>query len=234
MKYKAVIFDLGDTLLTSFPSQRQIYASRLAYLGYKIDSETAVLVENAITNAANKQIAKETKGAPRMPDDVFERMLDLAALSCVDMRDCTEQLLKTLHALPLPRQELTVVQGAKSVLQVLIRAGYRLGVVSNHKKWMIDYLKKEELAGYFETIVISEIVGIEKPDVRIMQIAMVNLGLNAVDCVYVGDHPFDVLCAKSAGMDCVWLSSADAVLPADIPYNEDYRISRLEDLLAWI
>ena len=234
MKYKAVIFDLGDTLLTSFPSQRRIYASRLEYLGYKIDSETAVLVENAITNAANGQIAKETKGAPRMPDDVFECMLDIAALSCVDTRDRTEQLLKTLHALPLPRQELTVVQGAKSVLQALIRIGYRLGVVSNHKKWMMDYLKKEELAGYFETIVISEIVGIEKPDVRIMQIAMANLGLDAVDCVYVGDHPFDVLCAKSAGMDCVWLSSADAVLPADIPYSEDYRISRLEDLLAWL
>ena len=86
MKYKAVIFDLGDTLLFSSPSQGQIYADRFRYLGHSIGDENFILVQNAITNAANEQIAKEKRGAPRMPDDEFERMLDCAkeaGLDCV-------------------------------------------------------------------------------------------------------------------------------------------------------
>ena len=234
MKYRAVIFDLGDTLLFSSPSQGQIYADRLRYLGHNIDNETAVMIQNAVTNTANEQIAKETRGTPRMPDNEFERMLDCAALSCVESGKQIEQSLATLTLLPLPQQELKVVQGAERVLQSLISEGYRLGVVSNHKKWMMDYLEKAKLADYFETIIISEIVGVEKPDIRIMQIAINNLALNASACLYVGDHPFDVLCAKEAGLDCVWLSPPQAVLPEDIPYKEDHRIECLEGLLEWL
>ena len=150
------------------------------------------------------------------------------------MQKNIEQSLERLRQLPLPQQELMVVDGAERVLQSLISRGYRLGIVSNHKKWMIDYLKKVKLADYFETIIISEIVGVEKPDVRIMQIAIDSLSLGASDCLYVGDHPFDVLCAKKAGLDCAWLSPPETVLPKDIPYNEDYRVRRLDDLLGWL
>ena len=234
MKYKAVIFDLGDTLLFSSPSQGQIYADRLRYLGHSIGDENFILVQNAITNAANEQIAKEKRGAPRMPDDEFERMLDCAVLRSIGCQKNIEQSLERLRQLPLPQQELMIVDGAERVLQSLFSRGYRLGVVSNHKKWMIDYLKKVKLADYFETIIISEIVGVEKPDVRIMQIAIDSMSLSASDCLYVGDHPFDVLCAKEAGLDCVWLSPPEAVLSEDIPYKEDYRIQCLEGLLEWL
>ena len=234
MKYKAIIFDLGDTLLASSPSQGQIYSDRLKHLGYNIDNELATVILDAINNAANEQIVKEKNGTLRMPDDEFERMLDCAALRCVEREKDIAQSLEILRTLPLPQQELEIIQGSESVLQSLIGAGYRLGVVSNHKKWMADYLKKMNLVDYFETIVISEIVGIEKPDVRIMQMALNNLALNASDCLYVGDHPFDVLCAKEAGLDCVWLSPPDAVLPESIPYTENHRIQRLNELLLWL
>jgi len=234
MKYKAVIFDLGDTLLSSYPSQKQIYADRLRYLGHSIDDEMSDTILFAITNAANEQVAKEKKGAPRMPDDEFDRMLDFAALSCVERKNGIEPSLEALRLLPLPQQDLEVVCSAEKVLYSLTNKGYRLGVVSNHKKWMLDYLAEVNLVRYFETIVISEIVGVEKPDIKIMQIAINNLALKASDCLYVGDHPFDVLCAKEAGLDCAWLSSPNASLPKDISYNEDYRIQHLEDLLEWL
>lgn len=99
-----------------------------------------------------------------------------------------------------------VVPGTFEVLDELKECGYRLAVVSNHRSWMPGYLKSVGLADYFEQIIISDLVGCEKPDARIMEIALSKLGLLPKDCLYVGDHPFDVLCAKKAGLDCVWLA----------------------------
>lgn len=74
-------------------------------------------------------------------------------------------------------------------------------------------------------------VGVAKPDSRIMQIALKELSLEAKDCIYIGDQPMDVLCAKQIGMDCVWIAPEDYVLPESIPYREDYRIANILDLL---
>lgn len=38
-----------------------------------------------------------------------------------------------------------------------------------------------------------------------MEIAFKELGLPPEQCLYVGDHPIDVLCSKKAGMDCAWI-----------------------------
>ena len=232
MKYEAIIFDVGDTLLAHYPSQKQIYADRLKYLGFDVDEE---MIAKAISKSANEQIIKEQNGAPRMPDDDFERMLDKAVLSCVnaDKKDESEYLEK-LKNFPMPKPELKIIPGTMEVLQTLKDMGFRLGIVSNHREWLPDYLKEIGLSQFFETIVVSDIVGVEKPDTKIMRIALENLSLNASVCLYVGDHPFDVLCAKNAGIDCAWLTAPDTVLPDSVPYREDYRIEKLNDLINFI
>ena len=60
----------------------------------------------------------------------------------------------------------------------------------------MDYLDKINLASYFDAIVISENVGVSKPDIRIMQIVLNELELEAKDCLYVGDQPMDVYALK--------------------------------------
>ena len=234
MKYKAIIFDVGDTLLEHYPSQKQIYADRLRYLGFDIDEKSEEKIITAITKAANEQIMKEQNGAPRMPDEDFEIMLDKAALRCVNVEKEDSEYLEKLKHFPMPKQELRIIPGTIEVLQTLKEMNFRLGIVSNHRTWLPDYLKEIGLSQYFETIIVSDIAGIEKPDIRIMQIALNNLSLNASSCLYVGDHPFDVLCAKGAGIDCVWLTAPDSILPESVPYKEDYRIQKLHDLLNFV
>lgn len=231
MKYKAIIFDIGDTLLEYYPTQKQIYIERLKCLGFDIDEETEKNIANAIVKTANEQIIKEQNGAPRMPDDDFEIMLDKAALSCFDVENVVDKYVDVFRKIPSPEQKLSIIPNTKETLQVLKDRGFRLGIVSNHRKWMLDYLKEIGLSQFFETIIISDIVGVEKPDVRIMQIALDNLLLNANSCLYVGDHPFDVLCAKNAGIDCAWLTEYDNILPDSVPYKEDYRIQSINELL---
>ena len=81
--YKAIIFDVGDTLLEHYPSEKQIFIDRLKYLGFEVDDELTTSVGEAISKAAHEQIQKEQNSAPRMSDDDFTAMQDKAALSCI-------------------------------------------------------------------------------------------------------------------------------------------------------
>lgn len=107
-------------------------------------------------------------------------------------------------------------------------------MVSNYTSDLLEYLKEMQLADYFEAIVISETVGVEKPDPRIMEIALGEMGLSPEKCLYVGDHPFDVLCARRAGMDCAWLAPPQAKLPEGIGCEETMRVDSLTRLLVLV
>ncbi len=65
-----------------------------------------------------------------------------------------------------------------------------------------------------------------------MQMALNELGLKAEDCLYIGDQPNDVLCAKSAGLGCVWITAMNSSMPSYILYKEDFRITAFEELLT--
>lgn len=124
---------------------------------------------------------------------------------------------------------MSVIAGVFDVLDAL-KVKYRLAIVSNHYKWLGEYFKECKLYEYFESIIISEVVGIEKPDVRIMELVLNELDLLPKNCLYVGDHPLDVLCSKSAGMNCAWIAREDYKLPRSIPFKEDYKIDNITHL----
>lgn len=41
-------------------------------------------------------------------------------------------------------------------------------------------------------IIISETVGVSKPDIRIMEILLNELKLDVADCLYIGDQPMEI------------------------------------------
>ena len=56
MAYKAIIFDVGDTLLEHYPSENQIHIDRVKHLGFSVNNELEVKIADAITTAAHEQI----------------------------------------------------------------------------------------------------------------------------------------------------------------------------------
>jgi FMN phosphatase YigB (HAD superfamily) len=64
-------------------------------------------------------------------------------------------------------------------------------------------------------VVISEEVGIAKPDPRIFAPALRAVGVEAGDVLYVGDSvTSDMAAARNAGMDFCWLNPDGAPVPA--------------------
>ncbi|QHQ63160.1 HAD-IA family hydrolase [Anaerocolumna sedimenticola] len=231
MKYDAVIFDVSDTLIEYSPNYAQIYGDRLRGLGYQISDKKAKEISKEVNWAIGRQTHKEQCGSPSISEEELIKLLDETALLCItNNKDSIKSHMKTLNKVEIPKQEMKIITGVFDVLNIL-KCNYRLGIVSNHYTWLMEYLKESGLAAYFESIIISEVVGVAKPNIRIMQIILDELQLEANKCLYVGDQPLDVLCSKQIGMDCVWINPDNVNLPISIPFNEDYRIDELSELL---
>jgi putative hydrolase of the HAD superfamily len=92
------------------------------------------------------------------------------------------------------------------MLNELKQKGYLLGIITNGRSPFqaraIDGLK---IRDYFDTILISEVEEVRKPQAEIFQRAMNRLGVSASDSVFVGDHPeVDITGAKGAMMKTIW------------------------------
>ena len=100
-----------------------------------------------------------------------------------------------------------LVAGAIELLDAL-RDHCRLGVVTNNSTAeQIEKLRALNIASYFDTVVISEDVGVAKPDKKIFSIALERIGVRPQDAVFVGDNwKNDIVGAVNAGMSAVWLN----------------------------
>ncbi|MGW0854946.1 HAD-IA family hydrolase [Streptomyces sp. NPDC002690] len=101
------------------------------------------------------------------------------------------------------------------------QAGYRLALLSN--SFGLDPFNPYEHVGVwdlFDVHVISELVGIAKPDPAIYRLTLDRLGLPGTACVFVDDHPVNLPPAEALGIT--------TVLAAD----EDTAVAELESLLG--
>lgn len=96
------------------------------------------------------------------------------------------------------------IDGAIELLDFLKNNGYKIGLVSNasHSENRLRQLMREVgIEDYFETVVISSVMGIRKPDPRIFLKALDDLGVNPADALYIGDREeYDAVGAMNVGM----------------------------------
>jgi len=102
------------------------------------------------------------------------------------------------------------IDGAIALLNHLKEKKYKLGVVTNasHTESRIRQLMRHvEIEHFFATVVISSVVGIQKPDPEIFQIALNELSINASQALYIGDRlDYDAQGAENAGIQFVIIS----------------------------
>src|SRR5260221_4083523 len=83
---------------------------------------------------------------------------------------------------------------------------YKLGVVADSPPSGLESLRRDGLADLFSVIALSDIVGVEKPNLRLYQYALEKTGVPASRTVHVGNRlDNDVRPAQKLGMRTVWL-----------------------------
>lgn len=233
MKCRVIFFDAGDTLVAKRPSDTDVLIMLLKNMNIQVPELEAKEAWKSAKLWAGEQALREAEGAPLMPDNEFFRnMYDAAIGSLCQSKSIPNpsDVLSEFHALPIPTQHWELLDEAVvMVLEYLTKAHYTLGVVSNWSPDLSQLLEELDIKRYFSTLVVSSIEGVVKPNPRILEIACRNLETPPNDCVYVGDFPHDILCAKRAGMRCIWLAHEDADLPQNIP-PPDCRIASIHEL----
>lgn len=100
--------------------------------------------------------------------------------------------------------------GTAEALEQLRSMGYRLGVVSNADGRVEALLASVGLGRFFEVVVDSAVVGVEKPDPRIFQLACARAGVPTAEAIYVGDiYEVDIVGARAVGMRAFLIDPLD-------------------------
>ena len=98
-----------------------------------------------------------------------------------------------------------------AALQRALDAGVRLGIISNSEGKLESVLERVGIRDYFEHVIDSGVVGVEKPDRAIFDLALEHFGVDPADSVYAGDIPeVDVYGATAVGMHGALIDAVDA------------------------
>jgi FMN phosphatase YigB (HAD superfamily) len=228
VRFHAVFFDVGETLVHVDPSFADLFVTVLAGAGHE-RSEEEVREASAHIYTRFSEAARDGSMWTTSPErsrgfwtSVYERMLgelripDGDGLAAILYREFTRM------------DNYVLFDDVRPTIGALRKTGLLLGVVSNFEAWLEDWFGVHELVESFPVRVISGIEGIEKPDERIFQLALDRAGVDATDSVYVGDNPeFDVDPPAALGMFPVLVDRRDR-----FPDHDGARVRDLRDLLA--
>lgn len=112
-----------------------------------------------------------------------------------------------------------------------LRDKYRLGIITNgssdHQR---EKIERTNIARFFDTVIISEEVGIGKPDPRIFNLALKRLAVDPMAAVLVGDSlERDIQGAQNAGIRGIWIDRGE-IKEDDQKVIPDIQIKTLSEL----
>ena len=203
---RAVLFDAGNTLL--FLDHPRMAAAVGAALGLPLTGPALAAGGAAASRAMEGPRVDDRARATAYLEALFLEA-GVPAERLPEVRDC----LSTLH---LERHLWSSTAGdTHDALARLRDAGLKLGVVSNSDGRVAEALEAAGLRGYFDVVVDSALVGVEKPDPAIFRAALDVLDVPPAEALYLGDlYDVDVLGANAAGIPAVLLVPPGAPRPA--------------------
>jgi len=177
MKYKAVIFDLGGTLVCPIPLQeyRRMLTQMASVLSISPDAFVQLWFETA---------DERMKGIVKNYRDNIEYICRQVG---VPVEDAKIELATQIR-FDLVRSQLLVPRAdAMEVLSSLKSEGYKVGLISDCSYEATLVWKITPFPSLIDVTVFSCLVGLTKPDPRIYQIAMEQLEVEPHTCLYIGD-----------------------------------------------
>jgi len=201
VRFRAVFFDAGETLVHPHPSFPELFAQVVTREGHPRHPSAVREASHGVMRGFSEAAARNTRWttSPELSrafwNGVYARMLDALEMPGQD------GLADTLYATFTDRGNYRLFDDVLPAIEGLAAQGVSLGIVSNFEPWLEDLLEDLGVRKSFAVRVISGAEGIEKPDPRIYRLALERAGVAPIEAAFVGDNPeFDVHPPAALGM----------------------------------
>jgi len=191
MTIKAVFFDLGGVIVrTEFQAPRQQLADRLG-MDYE-DLSKIVFDSDSGLKASMGEIASEEHWA-----SVVQRL----------KRPASEISLIREEFFAGDIVDRTLVDYIRS-----LRGKYKTGLISNAWSDLRDFVVREKFDDAFHKMIISAEVGAVKPEAKIYQIALEQVGVKPKEAVFVDDFYINIEGCEKIGIKGIHFKDAVSTL----------------------
>lgn len=230
--YKAVFFDVGDTLLTIPAASVLLHRHLAARSLHRGEEQISELFTEAFRLFYYGKQSDAFEACSPESDRLFWMKLYhyiLEKLGVEEEKWTEEQIHACCHELYdlfTSPEHYALFEDVIETITELQRRGFRLGIISNFAPTLKAILADKGILDFFEPVIVSTEVGLEKPDPAIFRLALEQAGLEAADVLYVGDHDKnDIWAPAQVGIDAVKIKRYD--------YHSGEGIHSLRELLVF-
>ena len=200
-RYRLILFDADGTLFDYEKSEERALEAALNEEGFPYREETHREVYRVINQELWGLFEQGGIQAAELRVERFRRFLANTGVS-LDPESISRRYLKHLA------EGAYLYEGVETLIQELRRT-YKLGLVTNGlKEVQRTRFAKTSLSKYMTCIIISDEVGVQKPDPAIFRMALQEAGeLDPRATLVVGDSlTSDIQGGMNAGMDTCWFN----------------------------
>ncbi|WP_211226112.1 YjjG family noncanonical pyrimidine nucleotidase [Psychrilyobacter atlanticus] len=227
MKYKVILFDADETLFDFKRAEDYALEESLKKIGIGYNKEHHL------------SLYEEVNG--RIWHELDEGKIEIGVLKVERFRRYFERLGIVYDAAEFADLYMTelgngsfVLNGAIEMLEKL-KDKIRLAIITNGlTKVQDNRIKKSIISHYFEEIVVSETIGISKPNSSIFEYTMKKMNhLDRDDVIMVGDNlSSDILGGINYGIDTCWYNPKNKESRDDI--KPTYEVSNFKEMLEML
>jgi FMN phosphatase YigB (HAD superfamily) len=190
MTVRAILFDVGDTLLRVGRFEPDLGPRLMEVLPPECDPDSSLLACRRAFEALGKELADGYAAGREDEDDIGAMLVRLLAAEGLPVTpEHAGQLGDVVGHADVARLEPRA--GVAETLNAFSDAGYRLAAVSNtgSRSALLDALYEScGLAPSLECRVYSSSLGVRKPHPRLYATALEALGVSGEEAVFVGDR----------------------------------------------
>jgi putative hydrolase of the HAD superfamily len=221
---KACAFDLGNTLI----NDTQLARDTIVDMGEWLLNQSLIQSREtfgAIFERVNQDIKQPFISHTFGELDFFEKTFEELAINDISAEEALKKYREILMQKIHPNRDIV------DTFQLLKERNIRIALLSNESVIRVDsYMEKTNLNHFFDTIIVSESMGIEKPDLRIFQEALNRLNLKGEEMVMFGDNEIADGASKKLGIFFVLVSgymNKGWIWEKGNPYPPDYIMEKI-------
>ena len=226
---KAVFFDFGDTLASTVPTYPDRIRIALLEMGFEFSvQEYFSAFQFADYQIYNNYIKDGEITSKIYQQSLFSIIIDKLGIN-MEVEEARQLVNKKMSSgMGLKR---VLLPGAEELLREVYDLGYTLAIISNNDGKTAEKCEQVGIDKYFQIIIDSTKVNRIKPDRGIYLLASRELGIDTNDIVHIGDlYGADVLGARNAGIETVWLNSRNGINYDGIDVLEVESLQEISEL----